>query len=288
MPQRVLPSVSSLIHISRPQIAAQAALYSALGAYLSGGLAGIFMWPVALAGVVVGLIVSFGFVINDYADLELDRRSKPQRPLPLGELSSAEALRLMLALALGALVVALALPSALFLFACTNLVLAALYSFRLKRTVLLGNIAMASLNSSVLLFGALATGRITTLVWAVAGMALFYSLAQEVLYTVADMEGDAEGGIVTTAIYFGHGPTLQLFRALIVLAALAALAPWWLTRTSPLYLLALLVCTIGPIMGYILPLTMRAEADAIRRACDAVAMVRGTSLIPLILLPVAG
>lgn len=288
MLQRVFPSVSSLIHISRPQIAAQAALYSALGAYLSAGLAGVFAWPVALSAVVVGLIVSFGFVINDYADLELDRRSKPQRPLPLGDLSPAKALRLMLALALGALVVALALASALFLFACTNLALAALYSLRLKRTVLLGNIAMASLNSSVLLFGALATGQITTLVWGVAGMSLLYSLAQEVLYTVADMEGDAAGGIVTTAIYFGQAPALQFFRVLIVLAAAAALAPWWLTRTSPLYLLALIVCTIGPIIGYIVPLTMRADADAIGWACDAVAMVRATSLIPLILLPMIG
>ena len=288
MPQRVIPSVSSLMHISRPQIAAQAALYSVLGAYLSAGFVGIFAWPVALAAVVVGLIVSFGFVINDYADVELDQRSKPQRPLPLGELSLAGALRVMLGLALGALAVALALPTTLCVFACVNLALAALYSLRLKRTVLLGNIVMASLNSSVLLFGALATGRITALVWVVAGISFLYTLAQEVLYTVADSEGDAAGGIVTTAIYFGQEPSLQLFRALILLAAAAALVPWWLTQSSSLYLIALLVCTIVPIVSYILPLTMRAEIDALTQACDAVAVVRATSLIPLMLLPGLG
>lgn len=282
--QRVVGFLGRAAHLTRPQIAVQAAAYMVLGAYLGQGLTLDIARQITSAALVVGLIVSFGFVINDYADVEVDRLTKPFRPLPAGEFTPPEALLVALSLAIAALGVALTLPPILFAIACANLVLTSLYALVLKGTVLLGNVAVAVLNSSVLVFGALAGGGITPLLLSVAAMSLLYTLAQEVLYTVDDLDGDGAAGLTTTAIFLGFDRSLCLFRGLIVLAMVAALAPLWIGATSSLYLLSLLACTLGPVMLYIVPLTAQGTPEAVTRACAAVKVVRLTSLIPLILL----
>jgi 4-hydroxybenzoate polyprenyltransferase len=104
------------------------------------------------------------------------------------------------------------------------------------------------------------------------------------VYTVEDLDGDRRAGLVTTAVYLGAGPSLHLFRLLMLLTVVVTLAPICTVRAGPLYLLALLVCTVLPIVLHILPLTRSAEPAAIRRACHAIKVVRLTSLLPLILL----
>jgi geranylgeranylglycerol-phosphate geranylgeranyltransferase len=285
MEQRRLSRISAFLKLARPQIALQGALYMVLGAYIGVGLPFAVDGQIALAALVVALIVAFGFVINDYADYELDRRSKPHRLLPMGEVALGEALQFAKLLALLALITALSLPLTLLLIAVGNLALTALYSLRLKRTVLLGNIAIAILNSSVLLFGALAGGVVNAAVISVASMSLLYTVAQEILYTVDDHRGDAEAGIVTTAGYFGVERSLVLFRSLITLAALAALLPWWGVGLHALYLVVVAATTILPILVVIVPLTWRADPGSITRACKLVKLVRVSSMLPLLLLP---
>lgn len=276
--------LTALIHITRPQIAAQAAAYTFLGAYLSAGAGAIFSPATAYAALIVAIIVAFGFVINDYADADLDRLTRPERPIPSGAVSRPQAAALALVLAALALGSALVAPPALRPLALLNLALTAAYSLRLKRTVLLGNLTMALLNGSILLFGSLAVGGLTPLLWAVAAMGFLFTLAQEVLYTVDDLHGDASAGIVTTATCFGPGPSLHLFRSLMGLTLLCAAAPLWLAPLSPWYAVALLVCVVLPVCGYILPLTLRSEPAAISRACAALKRVRLASLVPLALL----
>jgi len=278
--------LSALLQVTRPHIAAQAAAYSFLGAYISAGAASLVGGATLLAALLVGLVVAFGFVINDYADAELDRLTKPERPIPTGMLSRPQAGAIALALGGIVLVGAIAAPGPLKPLAVFNLALAAAYSLQLKGTVLLGNIAMAFLNSSIVAFGALAADGLTPLVWQVTAMIFVYTLAQEVLYTVDDREGDARAGLCTTAVYFGVESTLWLFRSLIVVAAAVALLPLLSGAASPLYLLALLACTLLPIGLRILPLTARADPAAIRTACVTVKWVRLSSLVPLLLLPI--
>lgn len=286
MLQSVAAQLGRVAALTRPQIAAQAAAYSVIGAYLGAGLPLDAPLRVALAALATGLVVAFGFVINDYADLDIDRLAKPMRPLPAGMWSPRAALRLAAALVVAALAVALALPGVLLAIVCANLALAAAYALLLKRTVLLGNIAIALLNSSIVVFGSLAAGALTYLVWTVATMTLLYTLAQEVLYTVDDLEGDRAAGIVTTAVYFGAGPALWLFRALMLLALLSTLAPWLYGAGSVWYGAALLACTVAPVLLYVLPLARAGAPAAITRACAAVKVVRALSLLPLVLLQV--
>lgn len=274
----------AIARITRPHVAAQAALYTILGAYLGTGNVISQLPTVIAAALVVAVVVAFGFVINDDFDLELDLLTKPGRPLPAGLLSRADARRLEFGLGGTAMLLAIWLPPPLFWIAAANLALTAAYSLALKRTVLLGNLAMAILNSSVILFGGFAAGTLSALSWIVAAMSFLYTIAQEVIYTVDDIEGDRQAGLVTTAVYLGVARSLQLFRALMVLTMLVVLAPLWIVRPSPLYLAVLLVCTLLPIVLYVLPLARHYQPAKVRQACEAVKIIRLTSLLPLILL----
>ncbi|HMQ30282.1 MAG TPA: UbiA family prenyltransferase [Chloroflexaceae bacterium] len=274
----------SLAAFLRPQIAFQASLYCLVGVYLSGTTTHNLRGEIFLAALTVALLVSFGFVVNDYADRELDRLVKPHRPLPSGRVTVSEARFIALALSGVVVVIATWLAEPLRLIASLNLILTLLYSFWLKRTVLAGNMTMAFLNSSIILFGALAGDGASPIIWSVCVSIFLYSLAQEVLYTIGDRVGDALAGIMTTAIAMGEARALLLFRVLLGCAALSAFLPLWLGVSAPSYVLALLLCNVGPIFLWILPLTGGPGGARIDEACRAVKVVRVASLCPLLFL----
>ena len=57
-------------------------------------LAGGGDWPgVIAAAVAVLLLYMAGLILNDVADIEIDRRERPDRPLPSGRVTRAAALR---------------------------------------------------------------------------------------------------------------------------------------------------------------------------------------------------
>ena len=285
MIQRPVLTLAAVVQITRPQIALQAALYMLLGAYLEIGAQSVASPVVWSGAIIVGLIVAFGFVINDYEDRELDRLSKADRPIPSGLVPPPAARTLALLLAAACLAGSFILPQPLQLIAVINLGLTALYAVWLKRTVLLGNITIAWLNASVLLFGALAVGLFSTTVMVAAIMSFFYSFAQEVLYTIDDCASDTAGGIVTTAIFFGVEKSLWLYRILLCLAAITGLGLMRSDRATVLSLIALMICTIMPILMYLLPLTWRATSTAVAQSSRAVRLIRVSSLVPLLLLP---
>ncbi|NJN17594.1 MAG: UbiA family prenyltransferase [Oscillochloris sp.] len=284
--QSLIRLLIALIQVTRPQIALQAAAYTLLGGYLSQPDRIAFSGQLYFAAAMVGLVVSFGFLVNDDADYELDRATKPERPLVAGIMQRRHARALAAFLAASIALGSLLLPSTLTIFLLINLLLTLLYSVLFKRTVLLGNLCIAYLNASILLFGAIASAGSSLLVLAVAAMSFGYSFAQEVLYTVDDYAGDAMAGIMTTAGFFGVARSLWLFRGALFLAIGFALWPWWVGVTSQLYAWGLLLCTILPIMLRILPLTWTEDPQHIHQACRTVKWVRLSSLVPLLLIAV--
>ena len=273
-----------LLRFLRPQIALQALLYALLGFYLSGGVGLPLKYVDGVAALALLLIVSFGFVINDYADIELDRLSKPERSLPSGRVTLTQARLLATLTALAALLLSGWLASPLQLLIWSNLLLTAAYAFWLKRTLLLGNLTIAYLNSSVIVFGALSASGLNSRVWSVALIVLLYSVAQELLYTVDDYAGDRAAGIMTTAVALGAEQTLKLFRLCILLTALTALLPLYFGFASIAYIILLIPCLLGPIILWIMPLAQHGAPQRLRAACQGVKWVRVSSLAPLVAL----
>lgn len=96
------------------------------------------VWPTLIAFLLLCLMSSAVYIMNDLADIESDREhpTKRKRPLPAGQLSPAVATAAAIIFAVGSLLVAvwLAIPFALILLA--YLVIQIAYTFRLKHMVL--------------------------------------------------------------------------------------------------------------------------------------------------------
>jgi 4-hydroxybenzoate polyprenyltransferase len=140
---------------------------------LTGYLAGLL----ALAS--FSLSASGLYVLNDLLDIEADRQhpSKRRRPFASGDLPVAVAPVLILALMAAAWLPALALPKWFSAALAAYVALACLYSFSLKRVVIVDVLTLAALYTLRILAGGLAT-KTPASSWMMAfSMFLFLSLA---------------------------------------------------------------------------------------------------------------
>ena len=271
----------SLVRLDRTLAAT---LYALLGAYLVAGAGALAGSAVVRATVVVGLVVAFGFALNDYCDVRVDSIGRPHRPIPSGRISRRAAGRLACVLAATALAIASTLGSRMAAIAAATLLLGAAYSFRLKDTLLLGNGAMALLVSTIPIFGAFAAGTLTPGVLAAASMTFPYIFAQEVLYNVEDERADRQAGLRTTATRLGVARALRLFRVLAGIFIVLAIFPWVLGIARDGYLYAVLFCSVVPTLAVIGWLTLRGTEEAISLAVNVTRLTWLPSFIPLVLL----
>lgn len=278
-----LVQVRGFVQITRFTNSIYAAVYTVVGAYLAAGV-GAALSPAALgAALVVGLVVAYGFVINDYMDVQVDSYSKPERPIPAGIFSRRTALLMAGALALLALLAAAALGPALALFAAGTIALAACYSLALKGTVLWGNACMAVLIGAILVYGALATGAVPPLVWVMAGLMWLFDLSHEILKTTADHAGDRRAGLRTVATALGVPGAVRVFQAAALLFCLGALLPWLLGLAPAAYLLALIPCAILPTLAVVLMLARSTGDATITLTLKIMRYMWISNLLPIIL-----
>lgn len=261
-----------------------AGAYTLIGAYLAGGVAAALAPAPWRAALVVGLVVAYGFVINDYVDVEVDALGKPHRPIPAGLLARRDALIFAAALAVFALAVAATLGPGLGLFAAATVAIATLYSFALKGTVLVGNACMGLLIAAIPLFGALAAGAITPAVWVVAGLMWLFDFSHEVLKTTADHAGDRAAGLATVATAFGVAGAVRCFQVLALLFCAVSLLPWPLGFASWAYAAALLPCTLLPTLGVVFMLARSTDDRTITLALKVMRYMWISNLLPILLL----
>lgn len=132
------------------------ALSGALAVFLGGYVAGTGAWDkVALAAVVTLLVTASSNAFNDYLDVEIDRINQPQRVLPSGQLTLRNALWFSIVTALLSIVVAAFINLPSFVIAILANGLLYIYSWKLKSTVLVGNLIVAMMSALSVVMGAL-------------------------------------------------------------------------------------------------------------------------------------
>jgi geranylgeranylglycerol-phosphate geranylgeranyltransferase len=151
---------------------------------------------ILFAAVSGSFTASAGYVINDYFDLKIDLINRPHRPLPSGALKQSEALVIYLILLAAGLFLAglINIFSFLVAFLAANLLF--LYSFKLKRVLLLGNFIIAFLTGLAFLYGGIAANNIKSAIFP-ALLAFLINLSREILKDIEDLEGDKKEGIIT-------------------------------------------------------------------------------------------
>jgi len=163
-----------------------------LGGYLSyGAFDNIALLTAALSA---ALVCAAGNALNDFLDVEVDRKNHPGRVLPSGALPLyAAVLAFWILNGLG-LLLALTVNykfTGVVLFAALVLVV---YNIRLKKTSLWGNLAVSLLGSLTFIAGGLAVKVPTDFMiagtLAPAVFAFLFHLGREMLKDMADYDGD--------------------------------------------------------------------------------------------------
>lgn len=270
-----------LMRVEKPLCATS---FAFLGAWLVAPLHILWSARVLTAAASVGCITAFGFVINDCRDLAVDRIGRAERPLPAGRVTLPAAQALAYGLAAAGLLLGLALGGIPALIAAGAVALSAGYSYRLKGTVVLGNLCVALLVSGVLVFGAVVAAGTTTAVWIAAAITFAFIAAQEVLFTLEDEDVDRAAGLTTTATWLGTARTALLVRALLAVFAVAGLVPWLAGIASNTYAAAFAALSLGPAALLYAWLRVPPSPEHIARAARWSRLLWVTGFIPLSLL----
>ena len=242
----MLQELKGLYKISRPVTTLTGALAVLLGGYVAATGAWISIGLAVLATVLVSASAN---TWNDYLDIEIDRINQPQRPLPSGQIKPRNALIFSLILAGLSLLIGLFINlPALLIIILSNLLLF-IYSWKLKSTVLLGNLIIAFISGMSAVFGGVAAGnpRPTIVLFVIIFVSI---LGREVLKTMADYEGDLKESVRTISTVWGRRTARFVFYILVIATLITMLLPYILSIYKPIYGYIVLLGVV-PVIIYI-------------------------------------
>ncbi|MFQ5819580.1 MAG: UbiA family prenyltransferase [Candidatus Heimdallarchaeota archaeon] len=200
------------------------------------------------AALVVIFLIAGGFALNDYFDVDVDRKNRRfDRPIVTGDLTA----RQVLIGAIFAIIIGLILASFLdFLvlgMASIATFLATLYNFRLKEFGLLGNIYIASTYAAPWFFGGLLFSPKSSSAWIAFGslslITFVAGLGREILKGIMDTEGDALRNVRTVARKYGPKTAASLAVSFILVAVVLTPIPFFYAFNRSLNYLLLVSIT---------------------------------------------
>lgn len=240
-------TIRGFYQISRPLNALTGALAVVLGGYV----AQTGEWGrVALAAVATVLVTAAANAWNDYRDIEIDKINQPHRALPSGLISPRAAWVFSLVMTGLAILCAAFINLPAFLIAVVSSILLYIYSWRLKSTVLVGNVTVAAISALSAVFGGIAAGNAIPSLWLAAIIATAI-LGREVLKTLADYEGDLRQQCQTIATAWGKRPARIVFYLLAAATSLVMLLPYLLELYRPVYAY-IVAFGVYPVMIYVI------------------------------------
>ena len=134
--------IKSLFSLTRPLNVLITFLVVIVGAVICIGQE-YSLLKIILAGISAALIAGAGNVINDVIDLSSDKINHPKRPLPSGKITSPEAVIEYTLLTTVALLLSAFINIIALVIVSVTWVLLFLYSYKLKRVPLVGNLTVA-------------------------------------------------------------------------------------------------------------------------------------------------
>lgn len=184
----------------------------------------------------VQALIAAGCVLNDIADVNIDKINKPKTHIIGNSISLKEAKALFILLSLIILVSSIYISLYVFsewaYISCGVYALSFVYDFYLKRSPLFGNVLMAVLTSFIPLvlffyakdcIEALQSQRISVLIYLYAALPFLIIIPRELSLDISDMEGDKACGCRTLPIIIGEKKSKQiviLFLFLIIVLSI--------------------------------------------------------------------
>ncbi len=203
------------------------------------------------AGLSAALIGSGGNVLNDYFDLEIDRVNRPERAIPSGVISPNAALIYSSVLIVLGIFLAAKVSWILFIIATATSLILFLYSYKLKRLPLAGNITVAFLTGLVFIYAAISVGN-----W-FGGIVPFIfafeiNLIREILKDIEDIEGDSSNGLKTLPISMGEAFSIKLIFVLTIILIITTPVPFFVFDYNIYYLILVVLLIDVPLFRFLL------------------------------------
>ncbi|MBY8980491.1 MAG: UbiA family prenyltransferase, partial [Candidatus Lokiarchaeota archaeon] len=158
----------------------------------------------------VGFLIIFiseagAFAVNDYIDYEIDvKNNRSDRPLVLGLISRKTALITAIILLIIDFILILFLNGIALILALISIPIFYIYSLGLKKMVIVKNLLIAYSYVGTILFGSLVTdASLEPIIIYFAIMGFIIGLGSEIMFDIADVEGDNKLGVCTIPNKFG-------------------------------------------------------------------------------------
>lgn len=212
----------------------------------AGGVPDWRLMVIFTLGVVV--MRSAGCAINDYADRHVDghvARTK-NRPLAAGLIHPREAIGVFVFLSLIGLMLVLQLNTTTILLSIVAVILAATYPFG-KRFHHLPQVQLGmAFGWAIPMAFAAQTGSVPAIAWLLFITNIFWTVAYDTLYAMADREDDLKVGVKSTAVLFGRFDLLAVSLLYIVTLAMLILIGS-LQGFGAAYFVALLLAAVSAV-----------------------------------------
>ena len=232
-------------------------VFGTIGFFVSGILAGDlvgFQTEYFLGFLIIFLSEAGAFAINDYFDYEIDKsNNRRDRPLVLGLISRRTALITAIVLLLIVIILSLFLNNIATIITLISVPIFYIYSMGLKKKVLIKNILIAYSYAVTILFGSLVSDALLEpIIVYFAIMGFIVGLGSEIMFDIADVEGDKKLGINTIPNKFGLKIaaviSVILYSIIIVMDPL----PFFIFIDSRLYFdLSFLILILIPVISYV-------------------------------------
>ncbi len=158
----------------------------------------------------VFFITGYGNAQNDIIDHKSDKINHSKRPLPTGVISLREALTAAFFLLVAGLLSALSAGFRYLTAAAAVSFILFLYNAFLKKTVFIGNAAVASVSAFTFIYGPggeigyISDSKSLIPCYAAAGFAFLIHFLREIYKDIEDVQGDRKYGVKTAPVKFGE------------------------------------------------------------------------------------
>ena len=206
------------------------------------------------------LIAAGANAVNDYFDVAIDRQNKPHRPLPSGLIPPRSAFLFANTLLVCGASCGVLVNNAAFVIAALSAALLYVYSYKLKRTVLMGNLAVSLVTGLAFIYGGVAVGRVGRALIP-AAFALLFHLGREIIKDIEDIEGDRLADANTLPIRFGTHKSLVVATVVFVLLVIATLIPY-ITFVFSRFYLYIVVLGVDSVLIFVIISMWRRQTSA--------------------------
>jgi len=210
------------------------------------------IFKILLAAISAGLTAGAGNIINDIYDIEADKINHPERPLAKGIITTTNAWMEYFFLTLLAIGASSFINQTALAIVILTSILLYLYSARLKKIPLLGNITVAYLTGLAFIFGGVSVNNIRG-AFIPAIFAFFINIIRELIKDMDDIEGDTKVGLQTFPKRFGIKASILFITFLTITLIAFTFYPFIMNIFNiEFFVLAMLV--VNPILVYFLKL----------------------------------